>query len=75
MQDPNPENIMGQKQVSHSVEWKVNVGYTLLAVLGLFLAWKLFGAVSSSSGNENEDDLASGELDEIEVEATDGLMA
>jgi len=55
MQDPNPENIMGSKQVSHSVEWQINVGYALLAVLGLYLAWKAFGVLSG--GSEDSDDV------------------
>jgi hypothetical protein len=63
MQDPNPENIMGQKQVSHSVEWRINVGYALLAVLGLYLAWKAFGFVSG--GDTDTDDVG----DEIEETA------
>ena len=62
MQDPNPENIVGQKRVTHSVEWQINVGYALLGVLGLYLAWKVFGGLSSSSEDEQSDPDAVDEL-------------
>lgn len=54
MQDPSPENIMGQKR--HTLNWEINVAHTVAAVLGLYVAWKLFGGLSSSSSDE--DDLA-----------------
>jgi len=56
MQDPNPENIMGQKRVSHSVNWQVNVGYALLGVAGIYAIWKLSQAFVATGDTEDEQD-------------------
>jgi hypothetical protein len=63
MQDPNPENIVGQKRVTHSVDhhipWgQVAVGVGLLAVA--YVGYKVF--LSGSSGSDDTDDVG----DEIE---------
>lgn len=41
MQDPLPENIDGEKVVTHSVEHEINWGYVSVAVMVLVLLWYL----------------------------------
>lgn len=54
MQDPSPENIMGQKR--HTLKWEINVAHTVAAVLALYLAWKFFGGLSSSEEDPDGED-------------------
>lgn len=56
MQDPYPENIAGRKQVSHSVEWQVNVGYALLGLAAIYAIWKLSQAFVAPGETEDEQD-------------------
>lgn len=63
MQDPQPENITGEKQVVHSVEHRINWGYVILGVAAIYVTWKARGIFSSSSSSETKDDRA--DRDEI----------
>lgn len=56
MKDPDPSNIRGEKRVSHSVEWKVNVGYALLALAAMYAVWKVTQARQSDGGDLLEPD-------------------
>jgi len=52
MNDPKPENITGQKTVSHVVEHTIRWDYALLAVAGIYAAWKvarMFGSAESDT--------------------------
>jgi hypothetical protein len=46
MSDPLPENIEGQKVVTHrfdhGIDWSVNVSHLLLAVAVLAVAWIVY---------------------------------
>lgn len=46
MEDPDPSNISGEKRVSHSVNWEINVGHVALAVAVIYVIWKLLGSRS-----------------------------
>lgn len=48
MNDPAPENIVGEKTVSHVVEHSVRWDYVLLAVAGIYAAWKVAGLFNSA---------------------------
>jgi hypothetical protein len=66
MRDPPAANIYGEKTAGYTVNLEVNIGYTLLALLGLYVAWKVFGGLSASSGED--DDPLGGEIeDELAV--------
>jgi hypothetical protein len=65
MQDPKPANITGEKRFHHTLKWEINVAHTILGLLALFLAWKLFGSLRSSS-DEDQDAPLTGE-EEISV--------
>lgn len=43
MNDPSPENITGQKRVTHSVEHRINWGYVAASVAALIVLWRLSG--------------------------------
>lgn len=45
MNDPLPENITGEKSVSHVVEHRINWGHVALGVAGLYAIWKVSGAL------------------------------
>jgi len=62
MKDPAPSNIYGEKTAGYSVSFEVNVGYTLASLLGLYVAWKLFGGLSARSGEESNSDPFTGEI-------------
>lgn len=64
MQDPDPSNIYGEKTAGWSVNLEVNIGYTLAALLGLYVAWKLFGGLSGQSAEESDSDPLTGEIDD-----------
>lgn len=56
MQDPYPENITGQKRVSHSINWEINVGYALLGIAGIYAMWKLSQAFVATGEAEKDQD-------------------
>lgn len=56
MQDPQPENITGEKHVTHSIEWRINVGYLVLGAALLYVAWKGSRFLSSSSLTDDQED-------------------
>lgn len=55
MRDPNPENIAGRKVQVHEFSHEIQWGYVVLGLLGLFVAWKLFGGISFSSEDDREE--------------------
>lgn len=61
MQDPQPDNIYGEKssELKHIVRWD----YVVLGLLGLYVAWNLFGGLSSPSENSDEMEEIAGNLD------------
>ena len=63
MRDPNPENIVGQKR--HTLKWEINVAHTVGAVLALYLAWKFFGGISSSSSEDEENGQFSEQIEQL----------
>lgn len=69
MEDPLRENIAGQKRVSHSVNWKVNVGYVALAVAVLYAAHLLLGG--SDSETEQRDQELGPEAVEISMDGAE----
>lgn len=42
MQDPLPENIAGEKRVTHTVEHRINWGYAMLGAAGILLVYVIF---------------------------------
>jgi len=62
MQDPPASNIYGEKTAKYSVNFEVNIGYTLAALLGLYVAWKLFGGLSTRPNEESDSDLLTDEI-------------
>jgi hypothetical protein len=64
MQDPDPSNIYGEKRTVHSVDHIIRWDYALLAVAGLYVAYKLSGALASSSSEESESDPFTGEIED-----------
>ena len=74
MNDPNPENIVGQKRVTHAVEWQIQPSYLLAALAVLVIAWKLLpdrsGTSTSSEPEESMGEEMAGRFEEIDV--TDG---
>jgi hypothetical protein len=73
MQDPKPENIVGQKRHTHSWEHSVRWDLLIAAVVAGYVAWKFLGGRSSRSSRESEESVTeeiAGEFEEIDV--TDG---
>jgi hypothetical protein len=74
MNDPNPENIVGQKRVTYAVEWQIQPSYLLAALVALVVAWKLLpnrsGSSMSTEPEESMGEEAAGYFEEIDV--TDG---
>ena len=62
MQDPPSSNIYGEKTAGYSVNFEVNIGYTLAALLGLYVAWRVFGGLSGASSDDTESGPLSGEM-------------
>lgn len=54
MQDPKPDNIMGEKVQRHSFEHEIRWDVLVAAVVAGFVAWKLFGGLNLSSSDEQE---------------------
>lgn len=63
MQDPEPSNIYGEKRTVHSVDHIIRWDYALLAVAGLYVAYKLFGGLSRGSSEEDDSDPLMDELE------------
>lgn len=55
MNDPLPENIAGEKRVTHSVEHSINWGHVALGVAVLALVLYLNSLGSRRSSEETED--------------------
>lgn len=68
MQDPKPENIVGQKRVQHTVEWQVKPSYLLAVLLALVIAWKLLPNRSGSSSESVGEEIA-----DVREEAEDAV--
>lgn len=54
MKDPSPENISGSKIQKHTFEHQIRWDLLVGAVVVGFVAWKVFGGISSSEDEENE---------------------
>jgi hypothetical protein len=65
MQDPPSSNIYGEKTAGYSVNFEVNIGYTLAALLGLYVAWQVFGGLSGSSDRDGESDPLTDEIEDV----------
>jgi len=52
MKDPHPENIQGEKV--HVIEHQVNWGHVVGGVAALYVAWQVFGGLSSAEGGDDE---------------------
>ena len=62
MKDPDPSNIYGEKRTVHTVDHIIRWDYALLAVAGLYVAYKVFGSLSARSGEESDSDPFTGEI-------------
>jgi hypothetical protein len=62
MKDPEPSNIYGEKRTVHTVDHIIRWDYALLAVAGLYVAYKLFGSLSGQSGEESDSDPLTDEM-------------
>lgn len=52
MRDPQPSNITGQKKYSHNIKWEVNVGYVMIGLAVIYVAYRLdLGSIGD--GEEN----------------------
>jgi len=73
MEDPLPENIAGEKRVTHSVNHHINWGYALLGLAGLVTVLKfgppLLDSSSVDVGQEDEEIEASAEWVDVEPES------
>lgn len=49
MKDPLPQNISGQKSVSHVVEHRVRWDYLVLGVAAVYAVWKVARALETAS--------------------------
>lgn len=52
MRDPNPENITGSKIQQHTFEHQIRWDLLVAAMVAGFVAWKVFGGISSSDDEE-----------------------
>jgi hypothetical protein len=64
MQDPKPENIMGEKSVTHSVEHKINWGHFALGFAVIYVVYK--GSRFLASDSDSSEDIEDGEIIGIE---------
>lgn len=62
MQDPSPENIRGSKIQQHTFEHQIRWDLLVAAVVAGFVAWKIFGGLTSSSDEQREDSEYLGQL-------------
>jgi hypothetical protein len=69
MQDPLPENITGEKAVTHSVEHRVDWSHVLIALAVVYVAAK-FGPPLLDVASPSEDEMESVDVEEV----NDGLI-
>lgn len=71
MQDPDPENIVGEKSVGHHVEWKVRPSLLIGVVAVLYLAHRFLGSSESEEAPISDVAQLGQEGGEVEIEVFD----